>query len=238
VAIRRRNAAALRRLRAEPWLGRHRVVDGVDVVTLPCAERVAYAVPGRPAQVVVSDGLLAGLDPEEAEAVVRHERAHLRHRHHAALALAGDVEARLGWFPPARTSAAALRLAVERWADEDAGAAAASARPAVRTAQLKTVGLMPTGPVAAFTDACTVATRVRALASTPPSPRLRDRVAATGPVVAVGALALAMLMGCLLPARHGIHSLTGNDPAGHEHDDHEHDPAGHEHLHPGHEGAG
>jgi hypothetical protein len=190
---------------------------------------VAYAVPGRPAQVVVSDGLLAGLDPEEAEAVLRHERAHLRHRHHDALALAGDVEARLGWFPPARASAAALRLAVERWADEDAGATSASARPAVRTALLKTVGLVPASPVAAFTDACTVAARVRALASTPPAPRLRDRLAATGPVIALGALALAVLAGCLLPAGHGIHGLAGHDAAGHEHPDH--DRAGHEHPH-------
>jgi Zn-dependent protease with chaperone function len=154
VAARRRKAAALVRLRVEPWLGRHRVVDGVDVVTLPCAERVAYAVPGRPAQVVVSDGLLAGLDPDETEAVLRHERAHLHHRHHDALALAADIEMRLGWFPPARASAAVLRLAIERWADEDAGAASAAARPAVRTALLKTVGLMPTNPVPAFTDAC------------------------------------------------------------------------------------
>jgi Peptidase family M48 len=210
-ATHRRNAAALKRLRVEPWLGHHRVEDGVDVVTLPCADRLAYAVPGRPDQVVVSDGLLQALDHDEAAAVFRHERAHLRHGHHDALTLARDLEAWLGWFPPAPRSVAALRLAVERWADEEAGSASATARPAVRRALLKTVALA-LAPVPTFTDACTVAARLDALASTPPSPSVPVRVAATAPMLALCALVVGALAACAVVPPDGIDGLLGHCP--------------------------
>lgn len=211
---RRRNAEALRRLRAEPWLGRHRDDDGVDVVTLPCAERVAYAVPGglgQQDQIVVSDGLLAALDDDEAEAVLRHERAHLRHRHHDALTLARDIEARLGWFAPARSSVAALRLAVERWADEEAGSGSHAARPAVRRALVKTV-VLAVGPVPTFTDACTIAARLDALATTPPAPSVPVRVAATGPMLGLCALVMSAVVSCALFAHHGMDELVRHCP--------------------------
>lgn len=139
-------------LRAESWLGEHRVDGGVDVVTLPCAEPLAYAIPGPPDQIAVTEGLASVLDEDELSAVVRHERSHLRWRHHRVLALGGDIEARFGWFGPARRSVGALRLAVERWADEDAGVGSAQARPAVRRALVKSVALA-IGPVAVGTEA-------------------------------------------------------------------------------------
>lgn len=211
VGTRRRNAVALERVRVEPWLGHHRVEDGVDVVTLPCADRLAYAVPGRPDQVVVSDGLLRALDHDEAAAVLRHERAHLRHRHHDALTVARDLEAWLAWFRPARASVGALRLAVERWADEDAASASAAARPAVRRALLKTVALA-LGPVPTFTDAGTIAARLDALASTAPAPSVPVRVAATGPLLALSALVLGVLAACVVVAHEGIDGLLGHCP--------------------------
>jgi hypothetical protein len=208
---RRRNAAAVARLRVEPWLGDHRIEGGVDLVTVPCAERLAYAVPGRPDQVVLSDGLLGALDEDEADAVRGHERAHLRHRHHDALVLARDVEAWLGWFPPARATVAALRLAVERWADEDAGRASAAARPAVRRALLKTVALA-IGPVPTFTDACTITARLDALASTPPAPSVQVRLAATAPMFGLCVLVLGVLVGCATVAHETIDSILGHCP--------------------------
>lgn len=227
VATRRRNRAALARLRVEPWLGRHRLEGGVDVVVLPCGERLAYAAPGqwgrwgrwarsgRPDQIVVSEGLARALDGDEAAAVLRHERSHLRHRHHRALTLARDIEAWLGWFPPALTSVGALRLAVERWADEDAGSASAAARPAVRRALLKSLALalgpVPV-PVPTFTDAGTIAARLVALAAGPPAPSVPVRVAATGPMLALCALVVGALGACALVAHHGIDGLLGHCP--------------------------
>lgn len=50
-----------------------RVLDG----PLP----LAYCVPGRSPRVVLSDGVLRVLDTEQIDAVLAHERAHLRHHH-------------------------------------------------------------------------------------------------------------------------------------------------------------
>jgi Zn-dependent protease with chaperone function len=211
---RREDRAALTRLRAEPWLGRHRDDDGVDLVTLPCADQVAYAVPGRrglAGQIVVSSGLAATLDDEELRSVLRHERAHLRHGHHRPLRLARDLEARFGWLPAVRASAATLRLAVERAADEDAAAVSPDARPAVRRALVKATALA-LGPVPAFTDAGTVAPRLRALAAPPPDPTVAARLAAAGPTVGLCALASAAVAACGLAAHRGLDGLLGHCP--------------------------
>lgn len=207
----RRNAMACRRLRVEPWLGRHRLDDGVEIVTVPSADRLAYAVPGRPDQVIVSDGLLGALDSDEAEAVLRHERAHLRHGHHDALVLARDIESWLGWFPPMRESVGALRLGVERWADEDAGSGSEAARPAVRRALVKVVTLA-IQPAPAFTDACTIAARLNALGTTPPSPSLPVRVAATGPMIGLCTLVLGAVVACAFAAHPVLDRLLGHCP--------------------------
>lgn len=205
------HASALDRVRVEAWLGRHRVEDGVDVVTLPCRDRLAYAVPGRPGQVVVSDGLLDALDADEAAAVLRHERSHLRHRHQNALALAQRLESWLGWFPPTRRSTATLHLTIERWADEDAGSTSAAARPAVRRALVKVITLA-VAPAPGFTDASTIAARLDALATTPPAPRWRDRLAATGPMVSASGLVVVAVGACAVVAHHGVDGLLGHCP--------------------------
>jgi hypothetical protein len=211
LGARRRTRRSLRLLRAEPWLGCHHLDHGVDLVTLPCAEPLAYAIPGRPDQIAITEGLAAALDRHEMDAVLRHEHAHLRLRHHRALVLARDIEARFGWFGPARRSVAGLRLAVERWADEDAGSASEMARPAVRRALLKTVALA-IGPVPAFTEADTIMARLEALAVAPPRPGLRTRVAAMGPMVALSALGTGSIGACALVAHHGIDGLLGHCP--------------------------
>jgi Zn-dependent protease with chaperone function len=80
---------------------------------VPCA----YAVPGRPGRIVASVGIIRGLDAGERRAVLAHERSHLRHHHHGhhtAAALAAAANPLLGPL------LAAVALATERWADEDA----------------------------------------------------------------------------------------------------------------------
>src|SRR3546814_9648770 len=77
----RTNVQRLQRdARIESWLGEHHELDAGELVILPTAEVLAYAAPGPPAQVVISEGLASALSPEELDAVVRHEMAHLRHR--------------------------------------------------------------------------------------------------------------------------------------------------------------
>jgi hypothetical protein len=94
------------------------VVDtGSDLVVLPSLTTDAYAVPGRPGRVFVTRGMLALLTRPECQAMLAHERSHLRHRHHwhrAVVSMAGALNPLL---MPLRD---AQEWMTERWADEDA----------------------------------------------------------------------------------------------------------------------
>jgi Zn-dependent protease with chaperone function len=80
----------------------------------------AYAVAGLPGRVIVSTGMLGALQGRERDALVAHERAHLRDRHHVYVQLAELAAAANPLLRPLRT---AVRQATERWADESAAAA-------------------------------------------------------------------------------------------------------------------
>ena len=91
--------------------------DGVVVVPGPAIE--AYALPGRPGRIVVSDRLLDRLDAGGRTALIAHEQAHLSGRHYlfaAAARLAAAANPML--LPVARS----VDYTVERWADEHAAA--------------------------------------------------------------------------------------------------------------------
>ncbi|WP_433795606.1 M56 family metallopeptidase [Actinoplanes sp. CA-252034] len=60
---------------------RHEDLGGDEVRVLDGPLPLAYCVPGREPRVVLSDGVLRTLDREQVDAVLAHERAHLRHRH-------------------------------------------------------------------------------------------------------------------------------------------------------------
>lgn len=55
-------------------------LPGVDVVDHPLP--TAYSIPGRSWRIVVTRGLLEQLEPAQIQAVLAHERAHYRQRHH------------------------------------------------------------------------------------------------------------------------------------------------------------
>ncbi|KJE23663.1 Peptidase family M48 [Frankia torreyi] len=131
----------------------------------------AYTLPGLTGRIVVSTAMLRALPADERRVLLAHEHSHLRHRHHAYTQLA-DLAAAAN--PLLRTSAAAVRLAVERWADEDAAATAENRAVAVRT--LARAGLARSGtatmPTAALGAVHTdLAHRARALQEPPPTPR-------------------------------------------------------------------
>jgi len=89
------------------------------VEILSTAQPVAFAVPGRPGHIVVSEGMLDLLDRGEQKALFAHERSHLTNRHYRYTALAELAAAAL---PVLRVLASQVRFATERWADEDAAA--------------------------------------------------------------------------------------------------------------------
>lgn len=85
------------------------------VVVLADSDPDAYAVPGWPGRIVVTDGMLAALDGRERCVVLAHERAHLACGHHVFVALAALAAAA---NPLLRPVATAVRYTTERWADE------------------------------------------------------------------------------------------------------------------------
>ena len=77
----------------------------------------AFALPGRPGQIVVSTAMLRALDADERRALFAHERAHLRCHHHRYVRL---TQLAAATFPVLDPLNARVMLATERWADEEA----------------------------------------------------------------------------------------------------------------------
>lgn len=183
-----------RRVRArvvsDLWLGDHRLIAGEPVVVLAIARPIAVSIEHRGAKwIIVSHGLLDGLDDEQIEAVIRHEASHLDHGHQRMLTAAGVAQGILGWLPVVARTVGAIHLAVERWADEDAASSAAGGRRAVRDSLVRLADVAPFGDLVAFTDAATVAARVSALESPAPVPRLPQHLALYLPGSLAGAVA-------------------------------------------------
>jgi hypothetical protein len=139
---------------------------------------IALAIPGRRGGVLVSRGLLTSLTPPQLRVVFEHEGSHLRHRHHRYLG-AGALAA--GVLPPLRRLDGRLRLAVERWADEDAAEAVGDrvlvAHTVARVALARSQGR---GAVPGFAGSGVVQ-RVEALLADPPA-----KNTFTGPVLLAG----------------------------------------------------
>lgn len=157
---------AWRRRRPRP-LGR---AEGL--VVLPTDVPTAYAVPGQPGHIIVSRGMLRGLDPVERRVLLAHERAHLRLRHHRYLWIA-DISAAV--FPLLAPLRDRVRFATERWADETAaleiGDRSAVARAICRAALLQ-AGAVPPAPALGLAGLA-VADRVEALLDGSSSARSR-----------------------------------------------------------------
>jgi hypothetical protein len=187
-------------IHVEPQLGRHSSVTGLDALTrldlavIPARVPVAFSVSHRGrGQIVVSDGLLAHLDETGARLVLRHEAAHLRYHHHRFLLFGAAIEHAFVWLPPIRASVAAMRVALERWADEAAAGADAARRGELRGALVGVAHHMVSEPVAALWGASSVVERLEALDRGPVRSRTTQRLVTYAPVAIVGLTAAAAL---------------------------------------------
>jgi Zn-dependent protease with chaperone function len=174
--------------------------DAIVVVPGPAIE--AYALPGRPGRIVVSDPLLDCLNADSRAALIAHEQAHLSARHYmfvAAARLAAAANPML--LPVAR----AVEYAVERWADEHAaqvtgdrglvaatiGQVALLAGP--RPSRLRGMSLAAVGsgaPRLSLAWAGPVPRRVAALLTAPPRRRITLLAVCTAIVLVAGVAAL------------------------------------------------
>ncbi|MGO4583436.1 M56 family metallopeptidase [Arthrobacter sp. 2RAF6] len=93
--------------------------DGPGTVVINHDSPVAYCLPGGARSVtVLSDGLMAALEPTELRAVLIHENAHLSQRHDLLLWAFAAWRQALPWFPTTRLAQVAVNSLIEMLADD------------------------------------------------------------------------------------------------------------------------
>ncbi len=85
---------------------------------------VAYCLPGHGSRIVLTTGAIDALDEGQLRAVLAHERAHLRGRHHLLVTLAGALNAAFPRVPAFRIACQQVTRLAELSADDAASAAA------------------------------------------------------------------------------------------------------------------
>lgn len=108
-----------RRQRAALALIGHRD-DELGAVVVDHTTAVAYCLPGRGRQVVLTSAAVCALDPAELRAVLAHEQAHLRERHHLVLAGAQVLDQAFPFVPAFRWGRVEVARLVELIADDAA----------------------------------------------------------------------------------------------------------------------
>lgn len=182
-----------RRFQIEAGLGEHHRFGPHELVVLPTDEVLALSVAGCSSQIVVSQGVVDTLSPSELAAVVRHEAAHLEHRHQRFLLLAAALEHGFAVVPFIRPSTRALRTALERWADEVAAGEDSASRAVLRRALLGVTLALVNPAVAAFAAAETVIERLDALDGRVTRPSIVRRAAVYLPAAMVSTAVLLAL---------------------------------------------
>ncbi|MDA8368724.1 MAG: M56 family metallopeptidase [Nocardiopsaceae bacterium] len=122
-----------------------------------------YCVPGRGAGIVVTRGAAEALSAAEMRAVLAHEQAHLRGRHHLLVAWVDLLDSAFPRVPLLRAAAREVPVLVE-WAADDQAARSAGVRPLVHAigAMVATATADRSTAALAASGACTVQ-RVRRL---------------------------------------------------------------------------
>ncbi|MEE6281299.1 M56 family metallopeptidase [Georgenia sp. MJ170] len=100
--------------------GEIRLVAGSPVWLVASPVPTAYCLPGREAGIVISEGAVGALDEAQLGAVLAHERAHLRGRHHLLLGLLRAASRVLAWVPLVAAAPRAVAGYAEMTADDAA----------------------------------------------------------------------------------------------------------------------
>ena len=132
--LRRRHRGTLQSAGRFRERGRRRTVAGYDVLLVEDVRPFALSLPRRHGGIVVSTGAVNLLDAEELQAVLAHEHAHLRQRHHLITALVDGLTTRLRWVPLLGAATDAFGHYLEIAADDHARRVAGT--PALASALL------------------------------------------------------------------------------------------------------
>ncbi len=125
---------------------RHARVHGRSVLLIDDPAPQVFAMPARHGGIVLSRTALRVLTGEELRAVLEHEQAHLRQRHHLLLAVVSAVGHHLRWVPSIAAASAALPHYLEIAADDAARRRTGTA--ALASALLRLSESAPAAPLA------------------------------------------------------------------------------------------
>ncbi|MEV1249569.1 M56 family metallopeptidase [Nonomuraea sp. NPDC049750] len=185
-------------------LGQHD--NDLGAVVIDYAERLAYCVPGRRAKMVITTGALHTLAPEQVTAVLEHERAHLRGRHHLALAAAEALARAFPGVPLFERARTEITRLIELLADDVAARRHPRAQIAAALVRLAT-GRAPAFTLGAGGE--TALTRVRRMLNPEAPLRRRERLAGLAAVAVLlgGPAMVALVPGVSSFLAHHCHSL-------------------------------
>jgi beta-lactamase regulating signal transducer with metallopeptidase domain len=183
---------ALRHAQTARLVGRREPTLGA--VLVDHAQPAAYCVAGPHPTVILTTAALQTLNPDQLDAVLAHERAHLAYRHHRLLAIARIGRQMLPFLPLMRDADTQITRLVEMHAD-DAATADRDTRPLATALVVLAAGASPApGLAAAATDA--VQRIQRLLRPAEPLSRVRRQLLRAG----AAALALTPVLLALTPA--------------------------------------
>jgi Zn-dependent protease with chaperone function len=115
--------------------------DATRTVVISHDSPVAYCLPGGARSVtVLSDGLMAALEPAELRAVLSHENAHLSQRHHLLLWAFAAWRQALPWLPTTRLAQEAVNSLIEMLADDVA------LKTESKATLIKAIAIVASGP--------------------------------------------------------------------------------------------
>jgi len=166
---------------------------------LDVKQPLAYCLPGVRSRVVVSEGTLKSLSDSEIDAILTHERAHLRARHDLVLEMFTAVHAAFPRFVRSGNALDGVRLLIEMLAD-DAAVRAAGPTPLARALVACAAGRTPSGALAA--GGPTTVLRVRRLGGRPNS-----RAVAATAYLAAAALLVVPTLALAMPWLTELHRL-------------------------------
>jgi len=164
--------------------------DQPDVVIVDHDAPAVYCLPCGRYQIVISAGALAALTPQQLRAVLAHERAHLRCRHHVILALATALARAFPRVPLLSQAQPQLAVLAEMAADDAAARRHRRDDLAAALVALATAGARPATLAASGPEAIVRLQRI--LATQQPRARLTRLAAIAGliPPVVVACLPL------------------------------------------------
>jgi Zn-dependent protease with chaperone function len=166
----------------------------LGAVLVDHAQPAAYCVAGPHPTVILTTAALQALDPDQVDAVLAHERAHLASHHHRLLAIGRIGRQILPFLPLMRVADTQIMRLVEMHADDKA-TAGRDARPLATALVVLAAAAGPApGLAAATTDA--VQRVQRLLRPADPLSRVRRKLLGAGAAV----LALTPVMLALTPA--------------------------------------